>query len=320
MNQIGAKQVTILKELAYAYQKVGDSAEDKKKFIEEYNEKIKETGINVTNVNQADEVFIKNTDKYIRAIMTRAKAQAVENKAIQLYQEYLDQQADLESKLEKKRKVSKEQFIALLTASGSTMEQAEEAWYEGTTRATKKITGQLEENEKDIEATLKRLFTDVANLDKEYYGLMGDMATTTVTTTTTNGNSVKDNTERDLELLAQYYKAARDLFKDARTKELDDTRAKYAEQIELAKKYNQDTILLEQARDREIAEIIERYRKQAADERQAAIDKEIAELQESIERIRKMYATSSLRNPQDKNFQTTYKQSPITTLLGLGKD
>lgn len=320
MNQIGAKQVAILKELAFAYQKVGDSAEDKKKFIEEYNEKIKETGINVTNVNQADDVFIKNTDKYISAIMARAKAQATENKAIQLYQEYLDKQSDLESQLEKKRKVSKEQFIALLTASGSTAEQAEQAWYEGTTRATKKITGQLKDNEKDIEATLKRLFTDVANLDKEYYGLMGDMATTTVTTTTSNGNNLKDETERELELLAKYYKDARDLFKDARTKELDDTRAKYAEQIELAKKYGQDTVLLEQARDREIAEIIEKFRKQAADERQAAIDAEIADLQESIERIRKMYATSSLRNPQDKNFQTTYKQSPITTLLGLGKD
>ena len=146
------------------------------------------------------------------------------------------------------------------------------------------------------------------------------MATTTVTTTTSNGNNVKDETERELELLAKYYKDARDLFKDARTKELDDTRAKYAEQIELAKKYGQDTILLEQARDREIAEIIERFRKQAADERKAAIDAEIADLQESIERIRKMYATSSLRNPQDRNFQTTYKQSPITTLLGLGKD
>ena len=127
MNQIGAKQVAILKELAFAYQKVGDSAEDKKKFIEEYNEKIKETGINVTNVNQADDVFIKNTNKYISAIMARAKAQATENKAIQLYQEYLDKQSDLESQLVKKRKVTKDQFVALLKASGSTAEQAEQA-------------------------------------------------------------------------------------------------------------------------------------------------------------------------------------------------
>ena len=46
---------------------------------------------------------------------------------------------------------------------------------------------------------------------------------------------------------------------DARTRELQEVEDKYAEQIALAKKHNQDTSLLERAKQREIDEIIQRY-------------------------------------------------------------
>ena len=46
---------------------------------------------------------------------------------------------------------------------------------------------------------------------------------------------------------------------DARTRELQEVEDKYAEQIALAKKHNQDTTLLEQAKQREIDNIIKKY-------------------------------------------------------------
>lgn len=64
--------------------------------------------------------------------MARAKAQAVENAAVKIYQEYLDERYDLEQKFEKNKNKaagtnSKEEYITLLKGMGMTAEQAEEA-------------------------------------------------------------------------------------------------------------------------------------------------------------------------------------------------
>lgn len=131
-NRNGAKAVVVLKELAIAYAKVGDSAEAKQKFIKDYADKIRETGLAINTVKEAEDVFVKNTPKYVAAIMARAKAQATESKAIELYQQYLDDRYDLEAKYEKERTkrsgtTSKESYIGLLQATGMSAEQAEQA-------------------------------------------------------------------------------------------------------------------------------------------------------------------------------------------------
>lgn len=131
-NQMASKGIVVLKELSLAYQKVGDSAEEKQKFIEKYADKIKETGIEIKDVKTAEDVLVNNTDKYVDAIMKRAKAQAVENAAVKIYQDYLDERYDLESKFEKDKNksagtTSKEEYITLLKGMGMTAEEAEQA-------------------------------------------------------------------------------------------------------------------------------------------------------------------------------------------------
>ena len=123
-NQAASKQIVILKELSIAYGKLGDSVDKKKEFLDKYSEKIKETGLSVNDLKTAEDVFINNTDNYINAIVARAKAQATENAAIKLYQDYL--------KFTKRKNKdagtnSKEEYITLLKGMGMTAEQAEEA-------------------------------------------------------------------------------------------------------------------------------------------------------------------------------------------------
>lgn len=291
-NKIAAEGVVRIKELSIAYRKLGDDANAKSEFLKTYAEQIKATGIAINDVNTADDVFIKNTDKYIAAVKNRAIAQATENKAIELYQEYLDKRSELESKIER------QQEIAGFSASG-------------TTELLERYKTEIKDLDISIEETLNKLFKSVAELDAEYAGLG-------VTITNTTKKDLEDTTKKDLEELAKYYKEARDLFKDARTKELDDINAKYNTQIELAKKYNKDTVLLEQARQREINEVIKKYSDQAEQDRLERIDKEYSDLQTSIERIREAYNTSSLKNPAQANYQTTYKQNWATYGLGLG--
>lgn len=93
----GAKAVVVLKELAAAYSKVGDTAEAKQKFLKDYADKIKETGLAIDTVQEAEDVFVGNTSKYVAAIMARAKAQAIEQKAIEVYQKYLEDRNKLEN-------------------------------------------------------------------------------------------------------------------------------------------------------------------------------------------------------------------------------
>lgn len=88
--------------MASAYQKVGDTAEEKTKFLTRFKDEIEKTGLAINDVKMADEVFINNTDKYIQALMARAKAQAIHNKAVELYEEYLKSKGDLEEKVARK--------------------------------------------------------------------------------------------------------------------------------------------------------------------------------------------------------------------------
>lgn len=130
--QNGSKAIVVLKELSYAYQKLGDDAEAKKKFLEQYADKIKETGIAITDVKKAEDAFINNTPKYVAAIKARAEAQAIEDKAIEEYKKYLDKRAELEANYEasKTRRAgtnSKQEYIDLLVGTGATVEQAEQA-------------------------------------------------------------------------------------------------------------------------------------------------------------------------------------------------
>ena len=93
------KQIADFERLARAYAEVGDSAEDKRAFIEEYREEIDKTGIAVTTVNDADNLFITNSAAYISALKARAQAQAGMTLASEQYGKAVEQQVKDEKEL-----------------------------------------------------------------------------------------------------------------------------------------------------------------------------------------------------------------------------
>ena len=113
-NQMSAKGIIALKELSNAYAKVGDSAEAKQKFLKQYADKIRETGLAIDTVQEAEDVFVKNTSKYVEAIKNRAKAQAIEAELVKLYTDYMNDRYDLEQKLEKAQANNRERRQARL--------------------------------------------------------------------------------------------------------------------------------------------------------------------------------------------------------------
>lgn len=343
-NQSASKQIVVLKELAAAYNKLGDAADKKKEFLQKYSDKIKETGLSIDDLKKAEDVFVNNTDKYVNAIMARAKAQAVENAAVKIYQEYLDERYDLEQKFaDDKNKAAgtntKEEYITLLQGMGMTADEAEQAWATATSKKQQKILDQIDAADKKVQERLKKMFEDVAELEKEYAGIFASATTTT----TPKGNGTDWNKEyKDaLEALKNYVQDYLDVFKDARTKELDDNRKAYDQNIKdinenflkgvEAAKGNAEKLLaiedeknkaLEFARlafERKTQEIIKKYNDQALEDEKKRIEEQYQVIQTEIERIRRMTDTSNLRQPREQTFQTVYKGNGLMP-FGLQRD
>lgn len=97
-NQSAGDKIAKVKELSIAYSKLGDNLNAKKQFVIDYKDELANMGIEMNNVNDADEIFVKNTSAYITALMARAKADALRQKATEDYKKGLDIIAEAEKK------------------------------------------------------------------------------------------------------------------------------------------------------------------------------------------------------------------------------
>lgn len=93
-------QITNINKLSKAWAGLGDDAAAKKKFLVEYRDEIDQTGIAVNDINDAENLFVTNTDAYIAAIKLRAKAKAGEKLASEQYEKAVQAEIDNEAKLE----------------------------------------------------------------------------------------------------------------------------------------------------------------------------------------------------------------------------
>lgn len=94
-----ADGVVRLKQLAEGYRDLGDNANEKKKYVEQLKDELADMGIKMNDVNDADNIFINNTENYINALIARAKAEAVKDKAMEDYKKWIEENAELEKQL-----------------------------------------------------------------------------------------------------------------------------------------------------------------------------------------------------------------------------
>lgn len=85
--------------LVNIYRDLGDNAEAKKQFIEDYKDELEKTGIAVNNVQDADNLLITNTDRFIDAMTLRAKATAAMKLASEQFEAQLKEQFKNEKRL-----------------------------------------------------------------------------------------------------------------------------------------------------------------------------------------------------------------------------
>lgn len=93
-----AEQIVTLSLLSRKYKELGDNVEDKKQFLTDYADAIGNTGIEIKDLNDAEDVFINNTDKYIESLKKKAKAQGAYNLLVKEMENYLEEKTELEAK------------------------------------------------------------------------------------------------------------------------------------------------------------------------------------------------------------------------------
>lgn len=302
-NQIASKSIAIFRELQIAYERVGDSADAKRKFIEQYSDKIKETGLNITDVKTAEDAFVNNTGNYVEALEARAKAQAIEQAAIKLYEEYLNKRTELENKIEDTNFGEASAWQAF-KATAMFWKDYSNTIYEYTKQNKENTYKQLDDLNKDIEKRLRKLFEDVADTNKKYGGFFN---IPTITKNTTEAKKVINEFDEWLQ------KRLED--KDP----VDELEDEYIRLLALAIKYNRGIEEVEAWHQEELKKIRDKARDDEEAKRKADADKAWNDLQSELKRIRDLSSTSNLREPREQTFQTTYTQG-ISKAFGLAGD
>ena len=178
-NQIAADTIVQFKQLQQAYLGVGDSAQAKQKFLKDYADQIEETGLKLNTVNDLDNAFVDRTNAYINAIMARAKAQAIENKAIELYEEFLNKRSELEDKIasgEAEKLTVWQQFLQgfLISAQERLVVPdtsiADKLASEQSAKNVEKVQNEITDITEETNEKLKGLFEEIAELEGQYVG------------------------------------------------------------------------------------------------------------------------------------------------------
>lgn len=269
-NQIASKSIAIFRELQIAYERVGDSADAKRKFIEQYSDKIKETGLNITNVKTAEDAFVNNTGNYVEALSARAKAQAIEQAAIKLYEEYLNKRTELENQISDTSFGEASAWQAF-KATAMFWKDYSNTIYEYTKQNKENTYKQLDDLNKDIEKRLRKLFEDVADTNKKYGGFFN---IPTITKNTTEAKKVINEFDEWLQ------KRLED--KDP----VDELEDEYIRLLALAIKNNRSIEEVEAWHQEELKKIRDKAREDEENARKSAADKAWDDLQTELKRMR----------------------------------
>lgn len=167
---LSANNIVRFKQLADEFGRIGDNAAAKQKFVSKYSDELGKLGISMKNVSDADNIFINNTDNYINALMNRAKAQAIQNKAIEAYEQFLIKKAELEEKIANPELTSMQKAaaagIGMSAADGNLNAAADQAAYrqEALKRNAEASKAELAKLEAETEKRLNEQFSNITKL------------------------------------------------------------------------------------------------------------------------------------------------------------
>lgn len=296
--QTASDKIVRVKELGEVYSKLGDDLNAKQQFITQYKEELAEMGISMGSVNDADNIFINNTDAYVNAIMARAKADALRDKARADYSAYLEEQAALELELadaiaKKNAGVPDKSFWQNLGesivsssvyegANISDVQDFNDAWTdEIADQNIKAVQDKIDDAKTKMDEKMKDMFEKAVSLDNMANELLIDPSST-------DEDKDKDKpTGKSPEVIAAEQKAkmiqdiTNRLYKfnlNTREKELAEAQRIYESELQLLEGNEEAKVILAEEYAKKQADINAKYDNAEAAE-QSAIEAERAKLE-----------------------------------------
>lgn len=258
---LASKGLSTYYELAEAYKQIGDNAEQKKAFLENYRKEIEATGLAINDVNDADDAFVNNTENYVQAVIARAKIDAYREQISNKTKETLLENQELERKLSSGEagKLNKMQLFSLSSADPTVYPKLMEEYSKANTQAVK---DQIKANDDALNSFITDAVAAISNLKVQFESFWSRPSKKK----DGGGSGLAEIIFGDIDDVSSEYEAVLDriagLDKDSRTKELDDLNEYYKKAIELARQYGDDTTIIENAWGKEISDL----RKKWADE------------------------------------------------------
>lgn len=312
-SELSSSKLAKFYELQKAFEAIGNSAESKKQFLEDYSDQLKETGLAINDVQTAEDAFINNTDKYVQAIIARAKIDAYKEQITKKTQETLEKNLELERKIESgEYEESKANLLA--ARSRLTLEEAREQVKKEAAEEYKK---EIKENNKELNDFITNQVGNISKLNKEYSALW---ATNDKGTKETSKSDVPDIQLPDIQPLLDeiskeiddFIEAEYDVVLGDREKELRELEEKWFKPYkELYETYGGDINQLTEEYERRRKAIIDKYKPDTKDT-QKELDDQLKLIKESYE-----LTVSQITKESPK---TTYKQFGQTFQYQSGKD
>lgn len=282
---LSSSKLSAFYELAEAYKQVGDAAKSKEEFLKTYRDEIDKTGLAIDNLNQADEAFINNTERYVQAIIARAKVDAYKEQITKKTKETLEENLELERQLTSGEagKLNKTQLFSLSSAEPTQYAKLSEEYKKANIQAVKE---QIESNDKALDDFVKDAVVRIGNLKLQFK----DLWKSEKKPETGSGSKVEVKSETDpLADYKAFLEASEKELLDSLDRQLAELDDKYSDALSIASERGDELLTIEQAYLKEKSDILNKYYadKNALDAQNAT--KEAQEEAKRKEAISKQY-------------------------------
>ena len=282
---LSSSKLSAFYELAEAYKQVGDAAKSKEEFLKTYRDEIDKTGLAINNLNDADEAFINNTERYVQAIIARAKVDAYKEQITKKTKETLEENLELERQLTSGEagKLNKTQLFSLSSAEPTQYAKLSEEYKKANIQAVKE---QIESNDKALDQFVKDAVVRIGNLKLQFE----DLWKKEKKPETGSGSKVEVKSETDpLADYKAFLEASEKELLDSLDRQLAELDDKYREALSIASERGDELLTIEQAYLKEKSDILNKYYsdKNALDAQNAS--KEAQEEAKRKEAISKQY-------------------------------
>ena len=311
-SELSSSKLAKFYELQKAFEQIGNTAKDKEQFLKDYADGLKETGLAINDVQTAEDAFINNTDKYVQAIIARAKIDAYKEQITKKTQETLEKNLELERKIDANKPTFGQSVGSALrtTITGETLKESDLRYAE---KNAKKYREEIEKNNKELNDFITKQVGNISKLNKEYSALWDtndkDPEEPPKLIDIPDIQPLLDEISKEID---DFIEAEYDVVLGDREKELRELEEKWFKPYkELYETYGGDINQLTEEYERRRKEIIDKYKPDTKDT-QKELDDQLKLIKESYE-----LTVSQITKESPK---TTYKQFGQTFQYQSGKD